>query len=252
MTFFLHDAPLTPGETVTLRGEEARHLLGARRVRRGERFALQDPDGRRFSAELRQADRREAQAAILAPLSVPPAPAVQVTLLQAVVKDKATEDLIDKCTELGVAALCFFPSAHAAVAREALAASRTRARWERIAWEACKQSDRQFPPSITALPGLAAALEAYPARPHAGAPGWVLHPAAERSAAELLAERSAAAGSVAPPALTVLVGPEGGLTDDEVAQAVAAGYAPVRLGGTVLRAETAALAACALAVLGLR
>lgn len=248
MTYFLHDTPLVQGTTVTLRGEEARHLLGARRLRRGERFALQGPDGRRFSAELREADRREAVATILGPLPVPPGPAVRVTLLQAIVKDKAAESLIEKATELGAAALCVFPTAHSTVPEQSLTTPRTRARWERIAWEACKQCDRQSPPSIALLPGLAEALRAHPAGDDATQAGWVLHPGAEHSAAEALAAHRAA---TVPQSLAVLIGPEGGLTDDEAAQAVAAGYTPLHLGGTLLRAETAALAACALAVLGL-
>ncbi|HKI98572.1 MAG TPA: RsmE family RNA methyltransferase [bacterium] len=254
MTYFLHDAPLTPGQTVVLRGEEARHLLGSRRIRTGERFALQDPAGQRFEAELTAADRREAQATILAPLAVPPAPPVRITLLQGVIKDKATETLVETCTALGVAGLCFFAAAHSSVAHKALEAPRARARMERIAWEACKQSDRQFPPSIAMVPSLAAALQAHAPQPAAGTHGWVLHPGAERSAAETLAALSAPAAGAVPPSLAVhvLIGPEGGLTDDEVAAAMAAGYVPIRLGPTTLRAETAALAACALAALGLR
>jgi 16S rRNA (uracil1498-N3)-methyltransferase len=246
MTYFLHDAPLAPGQSVELRGEEAHHLLAVRRIRVGERFALQDPAGRRFEAELSGAERRSARAIVGAALPVPAPPPVRVTLLQAAVKDKAAEALIEKCTELGVAALVFFAAEHGSVAHAALASPKARARWERIAWEACRQCDRQFPPPIAALPGLAAALQAHPVPGAAGARGWVLHPGAERSAAQTLRETSSGPS----PALHVLVGPEGGLSAAELDAARGAGYTPVRLGGTILRAETAALAACALAVLG--
>jgi 16S rRNA (uracil1498-N3)-methyltransferase len=255
MTYFLHDAPLSVGETVRLPEQEARHLLGARRIRRGERFALQDPAGRRFSAELAEATRREARARVLAPLAVPPAPALRLALLQAALKDKAAEALIERCTELGVAALCFFPVAHGAVAHAALQAPRTTERWARIAWEACKQSDRQFPPEIRVLPGLEAALAAHPVRragadgpPESAAAGWVLHPHAGQTAGDALAALRAGRP---PAALHVLIGPEGGLDDAELAAARAAGYLPLRLGPTVLRAEAAAQAVCALALLGL-
>jgi 16S rRNA (uracil1498-N3)-methyltransferase len=247
MTYFLHDAPLAAGETVALRGEEAHHLLAVRRVRLGERFALQDPAGRRFAAELTAAGRREARVRILDALAVPSAPPVAITLLQAAVKERAAEEIVEACTALGVAGLCFFPGARSTVARKALEAPRAQARWERIAWEACKQSDRQFPPPVALLPGLAAALEAHPARPAEGEPGWVLHPGAPEGAAQALA----ALRPAAPRTLRLLIGPEGGLDENELAAAQAAGYAPVRLGPTLLRAETAAQAACALALLGL-
>jgi 16S rRNA (uracil1498-N3)-methyltransferase len=245
MTYFLHDAPLSAGQEVELHGEEARHLLASRRLRSGERFALQDPHGRRFEAELLGAERRVARARVHGPLPVPPPPALRVTLLQAAVKDKAAELLIEKCTELGVAALCFFPSAHGTVAHGALSSSKNLARWERIAWEACKQSDRVAPPQIGLQPGLAAALAAHPVASQGGTQGWVLDPVAAQSAAQACA----ALRATPPAALHVLIGPEGGLTPEEVAQAAAAGYTPVRLGATILRAETAALAACALALL---
>jgi 16S rRNA (uracil1498-N3)-methyltransferase len=242
MTYFLHDAPLAAGQAVELRGEEARHLLTVRRVRVGERFALQDPQGHRFEAELTDAERRVARARIHGPLPVPAPPSVRVTLLQAAVKDKAAELLIEKCTELGVAALCFFPSARSTVPHKALGAPGTQGRWKRLAWEACKQCDRQFPPHVAVLPDLAETLRAHAVQRDAGVRGWVLEPGAECSAAQALN-----AGPTE--ALHVLIGPEGGLTAEEVAAAIAAGYTPVRLGSTMLRAETAALAACALGVL---
>jgi 16S rRNA (uracil1498-N3)-methyltransferase len=247
MTYFLHDAPLQPGAAVELRGEEAHHLLRVRRIRPGERFALQDPQGRRFAVELTGLERHSAQAVVREALPVPAAPAVRVTLLQASVKDKSAELIVEKITELGVAALVFFPSEHGTVPHKALAAPKSLVRWERIAREACKQCDRQFPPAIAILASLAAALQAHPARAEAGAPGWLLHPGAERSAAEALAMAQTPARTAA---LQLLCGPEGGFTSTEVQAATAAGYLPVRLGATTLRAETAALAACALAVLG--
>ena len=251
MTYFFHDAPLQPGTAVELRGEEAHHLLRVRRIRTGERFALQDPQGRRFAAELTGLERHSAQAIVREALPVPAAPAVRVTLLQASVKDKAAELIVEKATELGVAALVFFPGAHGTVPHKALAAPQLLARWERIAREACKQCDRQFPPSVTILPSLDAALRAHPAQPTAGTHGWLLHPGAGCSAAEALAAMQTPAHiPLRPAALMVLCGPEGGLTAAEVEAATAAGYTPVRLGATTLRAETAALAACALAVLG--
>ena len=247
MTYFRHDAPLATGQQIELRGEEAQHLLRSRRIRQGEQFALQDPTGQRFLAEMAGADRHVARAVVGARLPVPPLPGRAVTLLQAAVKDKAAEWIIEKATELGLVAVCFFPTEHSSVAHAALAHPRQQARWERIAWEACKQCDRQFPPAVQVLPDLASALTAHPTGPAAA--GWVLHPGGRREAAKALPPAAPDDGQQAPPALRVLVGPEGGLTPMEVSTAQAAGYEAVRLGGTILRAETAALAASALAVL---
>lgn len=250
MPYFLSSQPLEPGATVTLDGEEAAHLLKARRLRAGERLALQDPEGRRFQAELAEAGGRRATVRVLEPLAVPPLPALRLHLLQAAVKEKAAEWIVQKATELGVAAVTFFPSANGTVPPRQLGGTRSLGRWERIAREACKQCDRQWPPMLATLPGLEAALA------DSGEAGggerrgsraerrWVLHPGASLNAAAALRE------GTPPRAARVLVGPEGGFTDGEVAQAERAGFVPIAMGGLLLRAETAALTACALLLFG--
>jgi len=244
MPYFLSSQPLQPGATVTLEGEEAAHLLKARRLRAGERLALQDPEGRRFTAELAEAGGRRATVRVLAPLPVPPLPALRLHLLQAAVKEKAAEWIVQKGTELGVAAITFFPSANGTVPPRQLGGARHLARWERIAREACKQCDRQWPPALATLPGLDAALAGSGEAGGEAERRWVLHPGASIGAAAALREGGPAR------AARLLVGPEGGFTDGEVAQAERAGFIPVAMGGLLLRAETAALGACALLLFG--
>ena len=248
---------------MALDGEESRHLLKSRRMRPGERFELQGPDGRRFAAEVLSVGRNGASVAVREALPVPPLPRLRVTLLQAAVKDKAAEFIVQKSTEMGVTAICFFPSENTALPRKMQAAAgqtaqNQTARWERIAWEACKQSGRQFPPHIANVPGLEALLRDHPVEAGSETRGWLLHPGTAPGMGEAHG-MAAAPGPGAlmgkwqadsPQALYILVGPEGGFSESEVAAALAAGYSPAGLGGTILRAETAALAACAVALLG--
>jgi 16S rRNA (uracil1498-N3)-methyltransferase len=256
MSYFQAPVPLAVGATVTLEGEEAAHLLKSRRLRAGETFALQDPSGARFLAELAAPGRRGAAVRVLQPLPVPALPERRVLLLLAAVKDKALEWTLQKATELGVAAIQIFPARHSPVSPADLAAPRTAARWERIAREACKQCDRQFPPALGWLPGLDAALAAArsASAPGSASPGgatrgsaaWLLDPHAPRSLADAL--RALPPGGAA--SIAILIGPEGGLTGEETAAAQGAGFQAVGLGTLTLRAETAALAACALALFG--
>ncbi|MCH9046697.1 MAG: RsmE family RNA methyltransferase [SAR324 cluster bacterium] len=116
MPYVLHDAPLRVGMTVFVSGDEAYHVVNSRRMRVGDRLALQDPSGGRFAAELIALGPGEATFAIQSPLAVPEPPRVRVTLLQAAVKDKAAEWIIQKSTEPGVAAIHFFPSRYGSVA----------------------------------------------------------------------------------------------------------------------------------------
>jgi 16S rRNA (uracil1498-N3)-methyltransferase len=138
------------------------------------------------------------------------------------------EWLAEKATELGVAALI-------PVETELTAAVATRirpqhvAKLRRRALETLKQCGAAWVPEISPPVPLATLL----ARPLAGE-RW-------------LADASGASASAVSPAATVLVGPEGGFTPAERAAALAGGFCPVRLGPYVLRFETAALAAAALA-----
>ena len=241
--YFLSGLPLSEGMTFDLAGEEARHLLKSRRVKPGERFALQDPEGGRFSAELISTQRHRATVRVLGTLPVPPLPVRGVVLLQAVVKDKAADFIVQKATEMGVAGLVFFPGQYSAVPRKNQALSippSAIARWERIAWEACKQSGRQFPPTITQAGGLDAVLEDHGPQHNPDTSGWLLHPGG--SAPE--------AGDESATPLHILVGTEGGFAQAEVDAALAAGFRGVGLGVNILRSETAALAATALALMG--
>lgn len=154
MSFFLFPDTLNTGATVTLSGAEAAHLLRSRRIRPGERFALQDSAGGRFTVELLEGGRGSATLHVLEPLAVPPLPRQRVTLLQAAVKEKAAELIVQKSTELVVAEIHLFPSANSDPSPRKLGSPRSAARWEKIAWEACKQSGRGSPPPIILHPGL--------------------------------------------------------------------------------------------------
>jgi len=234
MTYFLAPGELSEGATVRLEGEEARHLLQSRRMRAGERFALQDPRGLRFWAEVVQAERGSAQVRVHGPAPIPALPERVVRLGLASIKDKALEWLVQKATELGVAELHVFTAQQSTLPHAELAAPRTQERWARIAVEACKQCDRQFPPALRVWASLDALLAS---GTHSGA-GWLLDREGEPPLRALPPRETA---------LTMLCGPEGGLTAEEGQAARVAGFVPVSLGPLTLRAETAALAGCALA-----
>lgn len=238
MTYFLSAQPLRVGETAELTGEEAHHAAGTRRIRPGETFAMQDPSGTRFRVIVEGGSSKSLRVRVIEPLEVPPPPERRVTLIQAALKAKATEWALQKTTELGVARLVFFPAAHSTVALAELRHDHSRGRWERIAWEACKQSDRQLPPEFHVAENLPEAL----AWSGQADRNWVFHPESAGPLSALLS----CEGRVH--SVRVLIGPEGGLTSDELRYARDAGFVAARLGPLVLRAETAAVAACALAL----
>lgn len=246
MGYFLSEEPLQTGTTVEISGTEAGHMRQSRRLRVGDALELQDPSGARFAAVVAALPGKRVTVRIAEPAPIPPPAAVRLTLLQAALKEKAAEMILRQITELGVAALIMFQAERSPTAQKGLAGQPRR--WERIGWEACKQSGRAMPPETGSAPSLAAALAALTLP--ATATRWLLDPRADPTLALPWGDTDAQDGATNEAVL--LVGPEGGLTEAELTAARTAGFAPVALQGPVLRAETAAVAGCALMLHGPR
>jgi 16S rRNA (uracil1498-N3)-methyltransferase len=216
-----------------LLGDEALHLTRVLRVEAGQRFEISDGHAA-WLAEITEARGQRVVFRALEPLESPAAP-VRITLVAALVKFDRFEWMVEKATELGVERL--LPMESARTEKGLFEAARKRAeRWRRIARESSQQARRVSLPEILPAAPFARCLaepadHRYFLEEEAGAPPLL----------RLLPERRTAADHIA-----LLLGPEGGWTDDERRLAAAAGWQPVSLGPLVLRAETAAAAALAL------
>lgn len=216
-----------------LTGSEAEHLARVLRVESGQRFELSDNQNL-YLAEIETVRKSLVSFRVLEDLPAPP-PQAAITLLPALFKFDRFEWLVEKATELGVAVI----QPWEAVRTErglAQAASKRLARWRKIALESSQQSRRARLPGIEPVIKLAAALQT-------AADVHLLldeDPAAPPILGVLPTDR--------PPAsrIALLLGPEGGFTDSERAEAIAAQWLSCTLGPTVLRAETAAVAALAI------
>jgi 16S rRNA (uracil1498-N3)-methyltransferase len=199
-------------EVPILDEDDRRHLSASLRLRPGDPLTLSDGKGAwrraRFGPEI----------APDGPIEAVPAAAPELTVAFALVKGARPELVVQKLTELGVDRIIPFTAARSVVQWDDAKVRKGHARLSRVAREAAMQSRRVRLPRIEPATDFAAV---------AALPGAVL------------AQRGGGAASLARP--TVLVGPEGGWSDEELA-AVAG---RVGLGATVLRAETAAIAAAA-------
>jgi 16S rRNA (uracil1498-N3)-methyltransferase len=156
-----------------------------------------------------------------------------LTLAQGVSRGERMDLVMQKATELGVTRLVPVLTERSVVRLDASQAERKLAHWRGIAIAACEQSGRNRPPEVSPPQALADFLRA-------GVDSGtrlLLAPAAQLRLPEIPRPVTA---------VTVLIGPEGGLTQEEQERAMAAGFVGVRLGPRVLRTETAALAALAL------
>jgi 16S rRNA (uracil1498-N3)-methyltransferase len=217
-----------------LRGDEARHLTRVLRVEPGQQFEISDNQSV-YLAEIAEARGDRVVFRILEPIESPPPP-VRLTLCAALVKFDRFEWIVEKATELGVERI--LPVEAGRTEKGLFEASRKRTeRWQRIARESSQQSRRARLPEI--LPAVrferSLATEAscrYFLDEDGGPPLLATLPAA-RTPSDTVA---------------LLLGPEGGWTGSERAEAAVAGWQATSLGPQILRAETAAVAALAVIV----
>lgn len=222
-----------PGDTVVLSGTEARHAVQVVRFGVGERVLLSDGAGRRATSEVTSVGKDELTARLLEVESVPE-PSPRLVLVQALAKGDRDEQAIEAATELGVDEVVPWQAARSIVQwrgddREA----KGRLRWVALVAAAAKQSRRSRVPVVVPLERQADLCE----RVASAALALVLHEDATEPLAAVVLPRS---GDV-----VVVVGPEGGITAEELAVLSGAGATVVRLGAEVLRSSTAGPAALA-------
>ena len=206
---------------VRIDGAELRHLH-VRRLGPGDRVVLLAGDGTEREAVLEGVGAREAVARVVASTTPARESPLELVLAPALLKGAKMDLVVEKATELGVARIA------PVVTRHAVARGAHVERWRRVAAAAAKQSGRTRVPAVDAPASLAERV----AEPW---PGLRLVPWERETATRWDALPTAV------PAVVVLVGPEGGLADDEVAAVQAAGFTSVTLGPRVLRAETAGI-----------
>ena len=225
------------GPSGRLSGPEHHHLSRVARMRPGDEVRLFDETGTMYTARIASLGP---DATDLVILSSEPAgsPRTKLTLGQSVLKAGAMESVVQKATELGVFAIAPLLSRRSVVKASGEGGRRVE-RWARIALAAAKQSHTGRVPRIYEPAALAAFLAADP-------PGEKLV-LTERGGTPFR-EILAGAGSSRPAAAVILVGPEGGWESSEEAEILRAGFRAVSLGGTILRAETAAISAAAMAM----
>lgn len=220
-----------------LTGAHADHLARVLRVRAGQEFDIGvGPEVRRGRVVSVGAERVEFELGA----AVPAAAVSHVTLVLSIFKFDRMEWAIEKCTELGAARIVPV-IARRTQAHLAAAAEKRAERWVRIAQQASEQSRRVAPPEISRPMTLKDA---------AGLPGKTRIVLAE-SEQELTLTRALAAHSASQP-VVLAVGPEGGWEETEIDFLLQAGWISASLGGTILRAETAAIAAMAVVIAGLQ
>ena len=216
--------PSLTGDVVVLDGPEGRHAATVRRTRVGEVVDLVDGRGTRCTGAVTATTKDSLTVAVSSRTTEPP-PSPRITLVQALAKGDRGELAVELATEVGVDEVVPWSAARCITRWDGERGAKGLERWRATAREAAKQSRRSWFPEVR---------ESLTTAQVAALPGslLVLHESASVPLSSVAVE-----GDV-----VLVVGPEGGITDDELAQL---GGTAVRLGPSVLRTSTAGAAAIA-------
>jgi 16S rRNA (uracil1498-N3)-methyltransferase len=234
MPVFFITAEQVRNGTVTITGPLCDHLRASLRLQIGEAIWVGDDRRRRYLIRVSGIDRRSLRGHILEERAGAPAVNPSIIAGQALIKGDRMDWVIQKSTELGVAALTPLVASHTIVRPHTTRLAAQRERWQRIALEAAQQAERWDIPLVEAPCSCTEFFERQ----------------GSRSLKLILSERAdgQSLSSMALPTgpdnhIVIAVGPEGGWTAEEIRTALDSGFAPITLGKRILRAETATLAA---------
>lgn len=229
LTRVFTEEPLSAGCEIALGAAAAAHVGRVLRLGVGAELTLFDGHGGEYPATISESRGTLLRVRLGAQRAIECESPLRITLGQGVSRGERMDWVVQKATELGVAAIVPLLTERSVVKLDARQAEQRREHWRGIVVAACEQSGRNRLPEMLAPQPFAAWL--------AGSP---------REGARILLDPTASAGvrSMGPvPAVTLLIGPEGGLAPAERALALQAGFTPLRMGPRVLRTETAAIAA---------
>lgn len=223
------DHALPSGSEVSLDSRASRYLTQVLRLRAGDRLILFNGDGNDIEAELLSCDKRGCSAHLLRITSSESPPSLAIHLAIGISRGERMDYALQKSVELGVQSITPLITERTVVQLKGDRITQRTAHWQGIVASACEQSGRSILPDLS----MPTELTTWLARSQGG---FMLHHAAENGFAAFPAPTTQT---------TLLIGPEGGLTEHERALATASGFEAVRMGPRVMRTETAPVAAIA-------
>jgi 16S rRNA (uracil1498-N3)-methyltransferase len=220
---------LNVGQQLDLQNAAQRHLVQVLRLRPGMEVTLFNGDGKEFTARLTKCTKKTAGAEILALQREEAAAPLPIHLLIGVSKGERMDFALQKSVELGVTEITPLFSERSTVRLQGERLQKRLQHWRNVTISACEQSGRCHLPQLHEPGSLESCLE----RPGLQ-DGILLDHRATRTLPEL-----------APPmgGISLLIGPEGGLSEQERNLAQARGFTAIRMGPRIMRTETAPLAA---------
>ena len=227
------------GDKIVIEGREVHHLRNVLRLRRGEEVICFDGREKEYEGKIVSLSPGQAEIKIEKSKKLKKELSLKITLAPSLIRASQMDLVIRKGTELGVFKITPMRTERSLVKLDEAKSRARRERWQRLAEEAAKQSGRVQVPQIEEVRDFASLLRKAK-NFDLGIIPWE-EESKERSLKEALTKRLSS-----PRKILLLIGPEGGFTAQEVAEAQKAGLLSVSLGPRILKAETAAIAAVAI------
>lgn len=227
------------GEHATIRGEDARHLTRVLRARVGEPLTLCDLHGFDYDCVVAEVDADCVSLTVLKRYPNETEPSARITLYQALPKGDKLDFIVQKATELGAAEIVPVLTQHCVARADSKSFSKKRVRLQKIALEAAKQSGRGIIPTVSDILNFDQMLAEFEERGTEG-PALVFYEGGGAHVDELVPAGAKSA--------SLLIGSEGGFSEEEIARCEAVGIHAATLGRRILRCETAPIAAITLAL----
>src|SRR5882724_441712 len=224
------DAELAAGGIIELPEGAARHLVQVLRLRQGDGFIAFNGRGGEFEASIESAGKREAVARVGAFRGVDRESPLNVTLAQCVSKGERMDYTVQKAAELGVSEIMPLTSTNSVVRLDGERWEKKLEHWRGVIVSACEQSGR------TRLPRL------HPVTP---IENWLTQASGLRLILAIGAQQSLRTMQAPKEPISLLAGPEGDFSEQEIQLALNNGFAPIAMGPRILRTETAGIAALA-------
>ncbi|MBQ7741220.1 MAG: 16S rRNA (uracil(1498)-N(3))-methyltransferase [Eubacterium sp.] len=220
----------TPGESLTLDGEQARHIAKSLRMKVGDMLTVTDGSGQDFGCMIEKITPETVELQVCYKQATDSEPDCKVTIYQGVPKSTKLEDIIQKCTELGVAKIVPTLTKRCVSRPDEKSAKKKNIRYRKIALEAAQQSGRGIIPEIEEMKTLKNA-----AKDDESEVKIVFYEGGGKKLSELIKSDTES--------VSIYIGPEGGFEEEEVKLLEENGAVRATLGKRILRTQTAPVAA---------
>lgn len=220
------------GTHIHLTGDEVHHIKNVMRSKPGDRIIVCNEDGYDYVCVIEEMSSRQIDCRLVEKFPSQGEPRTNITIAQSLVKGDKFEWIVQKGTEIGASAFQPFQSARSIVKINAQKETKKRDRWQRIAKEAAEQSHRGKVPAVLPVLSWNAMLDEIEKFPLA----LIAYEKGGMPVNQVIPNFQAEK-------ILLLIGPEGGFTEEEIDEAHARGAVPITLGPRILRAETAPLVA---------